>query len=274
MPAATFLLEDPLVTSESTLAAVEASGIGESSVSRESADMMGTPTDEAGASAPGSEAPKYGIGLPPEAADTSSPLTETEAAGTSAGEADADGVGPTSMPRALASHWPSASADTLGTSAAEDEVVITGAWPTASGTPITAPSSGGTKANGEALALAMPSMLDALAPTEPSGGLETSLAGMEPLGASTLPPLGATPDGSGDGPQSMAGNAEEVTGSWIAAVSTPPQVVAGPSDRTTPSLSSTTSSAAGTGTVASGELLRSEERRVGKECRSRWSPYH
>ena len=25
---------------------------------------------------------------------------------------------------------------------------------------------------------------------------------------------------------------------------------------------------------ASGILLRSEERRVGKECRSRWSPYH
>ena len=23
-----------------------------------------------------------------------------------------------------------------------------------------------------------------------------------------------------------------------------------------------------------GALLRSEERRVGKECRSRWSPYH
>ena len=23
-----------------------------------------------------------------------------------------------------------------------------------------------------------------------------------------------------------------------------------------------------------GELIRSEERRVGKECRSRWSPYH
>ena len=23
-----------------------------------------------------------------------------------------------------------------------------------------------------------------------------------------------------------------------------------------------------------GHLLRSEERRVGKECRSRWSPYH
>ena len=25
---------------------------------------------------------------------------------------------------------------------------------------------------------------------------------------------------------------------------------------------------------ASGKLMRSEERRVGKECRSRWSPYH
>ena len=23
-----------------------------------------------------------------------------------------------------------------------------------------------------------------------------------------------------------------------------------------------------------GEVIRSEERRVGKECRSRWSPYH
>ena len=27
-------------------------------------------------------------------------------------------------------------------------------------------------------------------------------------------------------------------------------------------------------TAAEGELVRSEERRVGKECRSRWSPYH
>ena len=27
-------------------------------------------------------------------------------------------------------------------------------------------------------------------------------------------------------------------------------------------------------TYVMGELLRSEERRVGKECRSRWSPYH
>ena len=27
-------------------------------------------------------------------------------------------------------------------------------------------------------------------------------------------------------------------------------------------------------TVNQGETIRSEERRVGKECRSRWSPYH
>ena len=26
--------------------------------------------------------------------------------------------------------------------------------------------------------------------------------------------------------------------------------------------------------LAAATLLRSEERRVGKECRSRWSPYH
>ena len=26
--------------------------------------------------------------------------------------------------------------------------------------------------------------------------------------------------------------------------------------------------------MAAGEGMRSEERRVGKECRSRWSPYH
>ena len=26
--------------------------------------------------------------------------------------------------------------------------------------------------------------------------------------------------------------------------------------------------------LTGGTLLRSEERRVGKECRSRWSPYH
>ena len=28
------------------------------------------------------------------------------------------------------------------------------------------------------------------------------------------------------------------------------------------------------GTFGYGEEFRSEERRVGKECRSRWSPYH
>src|SRR3712207_9370353 len=28
------------------------------------------------------------------------------------------------------------------------------------------------------------------------------------------------------------------------------------------------------GATAEGSVLRSEERRVGKECRSRWSPYH
>ena len=28
------------------------------------------------------------------------------------------------------------------------------------------------------------------------------------------------------------------------------------------------------GHIAAGVLVRSEERRVGKECRSRWSPYH
>ena len=28
------------------------------------------------------------------------------------------------------------------------------------------------------------------------------------------------------------------------------------------------------GRLANAELRRSEERRVGKECRSRWSPYH
>src|SRR3990167_10375751 len=30
----------------------------------------------------------------------------------------------------------------------------------------------------------------------------------------------------------------------------------------------------GTLTLDSGKIIRSEERRVGKECRSRWSPYH
>ena len=26
--------------------------------------------------------------------------------------------------------------------------------------------------------------------------------------------------------------------------------------------------------ISTGDIFRSEERRVGKECRSRWSPYH
>ena len=30
----------------------------------------------------------------------------------------------------------------------------------------------------------------------------------------------------------------------------------------------------GTADVRDADALRSEERRVGKECRSRWSPYH
>ena len=28
------------------------------------------------------------------------------------------------------------------------------------------------------------------------------------------------------------------------------------------------------GLIIAGVIIRSEERRVGKECRSRWSPYH
>jgi len=36
----------------------------------------------------------------------------------------------------------------------------------------------------------------------------------------------------------------------------------------------TTSDAPGANDSASGVVMRSEERRVGKECRSRWSPYH
>jgi len=35
-----------------------------------------------------------------------------------------------------------------------------------------------------------------------------------------------------------------------------------------------TSGAAGAGAASSAKEPRSEERRVGKECRSRWSPYH
>src|SRR5690606_40120088 len=41
-----------------------------------------------------------------------------------------------------------------------------------------------------------------------------------------------------------------------------------------PTLISDASSAIPTGTPSTTSVPRSEERRVGKECRSRWSPYH
>ena len=69
MPAATFLLGDLLVAAESTVAAVEAPGIGESPVGRKSTGMMGALADEAGAFVSGSETPRYGIGDPSDRAD-------------------------------------------------------------------------------------------------------------------------------------------------------------------------------------------------------------
>ena len=39
-------------------------------------------------------------------------------------------------------------------------------------------------------------------------------------------------------------------------------------------VASKTNDVAGDGTTMATVLCRSEERRVGKECRSRWSPYH
>ena len=46
-------------------------------------------------------------------------------------------------------------------------------------------------------------------------------------------------------------------------------------DRTPEKIQSLSSGAIGTVTgVVKDTLCRSEERRVGKECRSRWSPYH
>src|SRR2546429_9164445 len=46
--------------------------------------------------------------------------------------------------------------------------------------------------------------------------------------------------------------------------------------RTAPSLPTETGITSGGGCLAGAvpSILRSEERRVGKECRSRWSPYH
>ena len=369
MPAATFLLGDLLVAAESTVAAVEAPGIGESPVGRKSTGMMGALADEAGAFVSGSETPRYGIGAPPEtagasppeAAGTSPPEAEAKAAGgagastggagalsgeagasaggtgasaggtgasppeaagtssppeaeakaageaggtvassgtsadeagasaggtvasagastggtvastcasagasspeaeakaaggavASAGEADGTGASPTSS--TLANHRSSVSADTLEISASEGEVVVTGAWATASDAPVTPPLYGGTKANGWALALAIPSVLNASAPPETSDGLKTSLAGRGPLGVSTVPASGATPDGSGDGSQPMAGDTEGAIGSGIVAVSAPPQVAVGLSDDTVSPLATATSSAPGTGAAISGK---------------------
>ena len=320
MPAATFFLGDLLVAAESTVAAVEAPGIGESPVGRKSTGMMGALAGEAGAFVSGSETPRYGIGAPPETAGTSSPSeaeakaaggvgastggagasppeaaakaaggmagasaggtvasspeAEVKAAGgtvastgTSAGEAgasagetgaslpeaEAKAAGASSTSSTLANHRSSVSADTLEISASEGEVVVTGAWATASDAPVTPPLYGGTKANGWALALAIPSVLNASAPPETSDGLKTSLAGRGPLGVSTVPASGATPDGSGDGSQPMAGDTEGAIGSGIAAVSAPPQVAVGLSDDTVSPLATATSSAPGTGAAVSGK---------------------
>ena len=277
MPAATFLLGDLLVAAESTVAAVEAPGIGESPVGRKSTGMMGALADEAGAFVSGSETPRYGIGAPPGTAGASPPEAEAKAAdgaggtvastggaggtvastGTSAGaslpEAEAKAAGASSTSSTLANHRSSVSADTLEISAAEGEVAVTGAWATASDAPVTPPLYGGAKANGWALALAIPSVLNASAPPETSDGPKTSLAGRGPLGVSTVPASGATPDCSGDGPQPMAGDTEGAIGSGIAAVSAPPQIAVGLSDDTVSPLAAATSSAPGTGAAASGK---------------------
>ena len=277
MPAATFLLGDLLVAAESTVAAVEAPGIGESPVGRKSTGMMGALADEAGAFVSGSETPRYGIGAPPGTAGASPPEAEAKAAdgaggtvastggaggtvastGTSAGaslpEAEAKAAGASSTSSTLANHRSSVSADTLEISASEGEVAVTGAWATASDAPVTPPLYGGAKANGWALALAIPSVLNASAPPETSDGPKTSLAGRGPLGVSTVPASGATPDCSGDGPQPMAGDTEGAIGSGIAAVSAPPQIAVGLSDDTVSPLAAATSSAPGTGAAASGK---------------------
>ena len=300
MPAATFLLGDLLVAAESTVAAVEAPGIGESPVGRKSTGMMGALADEAGAFVSGSETPRYGIGAPPGTVGASPPEAEAKAAGgagastggtvalspeaevkaadgtvASTGEAgasppeaadtssppeaeakaagEAGGTVASSTSSTLANHRSSVSADTLEISASEGEVVVTGAWATASDAPVTPPLYGGTKANGWALALAIPSVLNASAPPETSDGPKTSLAGRGPLGVSTVPASGATPDCSGDGPQPMAGDTEGAIGSGIAAVSAPPQIAVGLSDDTVSPLATATSSAPGTGAAVSGK---------------------
>src|SRR2546430_4339763 len=70
----------------------------------------------------------------------------------------------------------------------------------------------------------------------------------------------------------------------ISSASTPartsaPSAMPAPSARTTPSWRAAhapcdTSGSCGRASTTSAATTRSEERRVGKECRSRWSPYH
>src|SRR2546427_4282655 len=51
-------------------------------------------------------------------------------------------------------------------------------------------------------------------------------------------------------------------------------LLAGPSCRAKPKWQPRSASAAGSAATRAAIANRSEERRVGKECRSRWSPYH
>src|SRR5256712_175926 len=60
-------------------------------------------------------------------------------------------------------------------------------------------------------------------------------------------------------------------GSWILLSSDPGVLLGNSSTQTGASNIAATAPTSGTYTVIIG---RSEERRVGKECRSRWSPYH
>src|SRR5690348_18444583 len=62
-----------------------------------------------------------------------------------------------------------------------------------------------------------------------------------------------------------------VRGGGVIGVS-PPGMAVGPSNQVDASAQSATVSPAAT--RSSSVRARSEERRVGKECRSRWSPYH
>src|SRR2546428_31621 len=61
---------------------------------------------------------------------------------------------------------------------------------------------------------------------------------------------------------------------WIRLVSSTGALLGNSSTQTGASNIAATAPTSGTYTVIIGSYLRSEERRVGKECRSRWSPYH